>query len=188
MPAWTPIVAYHWPPDYRYDLRMIRQVLCLILMPALLANQAALCCAHSHEGHTNSAPHIHFSTTSHGSHFHSHSHDHHHHGDVHEHHHHRPVKKTDESQNASPQIDASSHLDGHDGAVFVCKHSSFLTKTNRAVFAGTPCMFDASFDFGPTPMVNTDEHQHNAKQAFGAPARLHGGACAIFLQTRSLRL
>ncbi len=56
---------------------MIRQIVCLILVPALLANQAVFCCAHTHAGSepTDHSPRAHAHQT-------DHAHDSsHHHGD-----------------------------------------------------------------------------------------------------------
>jgi hypothetical protein len=66
---------------------MIRRIISLILIPALLANQTMLCCAHTHPGlepddHPARA-HVHWFGHEH---HHGHSHDHHH-GDSGEHHH-----------------------------------------------------------------------------------------------------
>lgn len=62
---------------------MIRRIVCLMLVPALLANQAVLCCAHTHAGSDSSdhsaRAHVHQSETSHDlSHNHGDSDDHQH--------------------------------------------------------------------------------------------------------------
>ncbi len=155
---------------------MIRRIICLLLLPALLLNQAAMCCAHSHEGQTNSAPHIHLSGTSHDGHSHVQSHGHYHDASS--------TSAATEIHGSQHQVSESSQLDHHHDAVFFCKHGSFLSQTSRlnSVIVSAELTL-ATLNFGLGQMVCADYQSRASNIGFQAPY-----PCAIFLQLRSLRL
>ncbi len=122
---------------------MIHQIVCLLLIPALLANQAAMCCAHSHsdsESDDHSVrSHFHVTGAIHtevrGDHLHDgHQHGDHQHGD----HQHGDCGSHDDSGEPSPD-GADANLDfapscpvGHDGdAVFFGEQNNIQISSSR---------------------------------------------------------
>ena len=94
---------------------MIRRIVCLMLVPALLANQAVLCCAHTHSGsepsdHSTTRAHVHQSG-------HSHDSGHYHHGDSGDHQH----DDSNQSENSTPIAEwETGNPNGHnDDAIYL---------------------------------------------------------------------
>lgn len=161
---------------------MIHRVLCLLLVPALLANQAALCCAHTHEGHADAAPHVHLPWNSHGSHGHSHSHGHdHHHGSHHHHEMEHHSHSTNDSDADCKVIPGRKGETQHD-AVIDYTEATFLTHTKRIV-SEHELLAMPVFELPDVIRQNTQGKRFSEPLSIAARYR-----CAIFLQTLSLRL
>jgi len=171
----------------RYNFRMIHRVVCLILIALLPVNQAAICCAHTHEGQDDSTPHVHLPWTSHGSHSHGHhhAHGHHHHG----HHHHgsdsHSHQSTDHDQSqhdAELKRDTESSLGHHEEAVVFCTEANILN---------TACSID--LDDSDHVAIDCAFESRPVKDCFDrASFKLQDTAaraqCAILLQTCCLRI
>ena len=98
---------------------MVRRIVCSLLIPAILANLAAMCCAHSHHGmpigEHSARTHIHFF---------GHSHDHSHSGHSCEHHHHGPGPERDPAEFPNSTADSGLHIlpiHDHDAIYFGCQ-------------------------------------------------------------------
>lgn len=157
---------------------MFRRVVCLLLVPALFINQAAvLCCAHSHhesmaEGHS-ARTHVHISGQSHkmGSHDHVHS-------DRNEHVH---VKTSSD--------DSELDLDGvlrwpleHDSdAVFMSEPENVHLRTSRITFAVH--LFVLAYELANFKRADAQDFQC---QLSGVPYLRYD--CAIYLQILCLRI
>ena len=158
---------------------MCRRIVCLMLVPALLANLAASCCAHSHQGietadHSARA-HVHFSGESHAHDSHSH-----HHGDSSEHQHSDTLPA---GQSETDSCFVASIPGQHDSdAIYFGTQDDFQNSTSRITIDG-PTAVSIIFDVAVPPEVSP-ERQTQLTRA-GPFASLH---CAIYLQTRRLLL
>ncbi|QEG23346.1 hypothetical protein MFFC18_32440 [Mariniblastus fucicola] len=170
---------------------MFRLLVCLILVPALLANQAVICCAHSHDGHVDSAPHYHLSwevqrACSHDhSHFHKHdsdngSHSHPRHRNQNEDHH--GVRKACDSELCESHVDCEFGLGEHDEGLLISNDESLPPLTSRLLFCGQ------RFTSEPCEILCSFRPPLSAQVIDPIDALLGRYPCALFLQTGSLRL
>jgi hypothetical protein len=154
---------------------MIRRIVRLMLVPALLANQAVLCCAHTHPGSESSdhsaRAHVHQSG-------HSHDSGHHHHGDSGDHHHHN----SDQPENSNPVVGLETgDPAGHDhDAVYIGEQVDLNLPASRisieeSTFAADWLVVENR------PVIQL---RHRCQQTRAGPLGLHSvDQCAIFLQT-----
>jgi len=163
---------------------MIHRVVCLILIAALPVNQAAMCCAHVHEGQDDSTTHVHLPWTSHE----SHSHAHHAHGHHHGYHHHGSDDhlhhpEQDASQHdAELKRDTESSLDYHEEAVVFCTVAKFLNTDRSSDLDDSPRIaFGCVVESELQPSCS-DKAISNFRDT---TARIQ---CAILLQTCCLRI
>lgn len=153
---------------------MIRRIVFLLLVPALLANQAAMCCAHTHHGSEindhSSRAHFHVSGETHR----ADSNDHQHADGVEHEHSDRPASDGTESN-----LDfESSYSVGHDNdAIFFGEQDIIRIQSNRLAFDG---LVTASLYFvAETMLVKTRNYRSQTTRAGPfLPYR-----CAIYLQT-----
>lgn len=118
---------------FNTECLMIRQLLSLFLITALLANQAVVCCGHTHDGVTSdhsSRAHIHLGGR-------SHCHEtgqHHHHGEEQDS---RNRQIPDRSDGlATDPITSSDH---DDDTIYVCEQESVLVASGKIVVKKSPC-------------------------------------------------
>ena len=163
---------------------MFRRILCLILVPALLANQAVMCCAHTHTGSEQSdhstRAHIHQS---------GHSHDsghHHHHGDPDDHQH----GESSQPQNSNEVLEQSAPISGletgipighDDDAIYLSDQVDLLVPVSRhsidepTVAAAQWLAIDVSTTLRP---------RHRCQATRAGPLGLFSpDQCSIYLQT-----
>jgi hypothetical protein len=150
-----------------------------MLVPALLANQAAMCYAHTHHGsepagHSQRA-HVHLSGQAHASHSHSH-----HHGDSGEHEHSDDLPIEGTATHLG--FDANFPADHDSDALFFGEHDNLRLPSNRIRIEG-PAF--ASMLVNPAvPRLASSDPRPQISRA--GPLTPFG--CAIFLQTRRLLL
>jgi len=161
---------------------MLRRIVCLLLVPALLASQTEMCFAHVHigsEAEDHAArPHVHLSNHSHG--HHSHAHRSHHHDD------HRgecehSVELQSLDANSKLTFGTSCPTDHDSDAVYFGEQDTILHHFGKITFErSSDRSSDCSLVFVP----------RMAKPGFRGQLRQAGPflpyACAIFLQTRCL--
>ncbi len=154
---------------------MFRRILSLILVPVLLANQAVLCCAHSHvdsvNGGQSQRAHIHHSGHSHDS---SHNH-----GDSGDHQH------DDSSQSEYPiaELETGDPFEHDHDAIYIGEQVELHLPASRVSIEESTVA--GKLRFAEVPNV---VHQGHCCQAILAgPLGLYSTShCAIFLQTRCL--
>jgi hypothetical protein len=150
-----------------------------MLVPALLVNQAAMCCAHSHHGDEtddhSARTHVHLSGESHDSHS-----DSHHHSEPVEH------KHSDELPIKDPEsgsdFEANLPVDHDSDALYFGEHDNFQFSPNRINVDGqsfATMLLDTAI-----PRIANSERRTQATRA--GPITPYYGA--IFLQTRRLLL
>ncbi len=156
---------------------MFRRILCLILVPALLANQAVLCCAHTHSGSDSSEhsprAHVHYSGHSHTS---SHSH-----GDSGDHQHH----DSDQPENSAPIAGLETgNPAGHDhDAIYIAAQVDLHLPASRVSIEESTVA--AQWLVVENPPVIQLGHRCQVTRA-GPPGLFSTDQCAIFLQTSRL--
>lgn len=127
---------------------MIRRIVCLLLVPALFANQAAVCCAHAHNDSEtcdfSARAHLHLSDHSHE----HHSGQHHSHG-----HHHGSDTDATEHSSARPSNDLNSNLDfntspvDHDGdVVFIGEQTTIQNLSGKITVEKSSNAFVCNLD------------------------------------------
>ena len=167
--------------NLEFLLFMIRRIVCLMLVPALLANQAVLCCAHTHSGsepsgHSTTRSHVHQSGHWHDSHQHQHQH-----GDSGGHQH----DDSDHSENSNPIVGlASGDPVGHDhDAIYIGKQVDLHLPINRISIEGSTVA--TSWLVIENPSVIQPRHRCQVTRA--GPLGLYSAhRCAIFMQTGRL--
>lgn len=156
---------------------MLRQILALMLVPVLLANQAAMCCAHSHQGGESDGhsarTHIHFAGEAHGSNSGSHHHGDHDHSGNHDH--------SDEPVDGSESIFSTNLPSEHDSdALYFGVNGDFQISPNR-ITVDKPALAILVVD-SIILRIAKSERQTQVTRA-GPFSRYH---CAIYLQTSRL--
>ena len=162
-----------------FRCKMFRRIVCLMLVPAVLANLAASCCAHAHQGietaDHSARVHIHLVGEPHSHDSHSH-----HHGDSRDH------KHSDVLPAGQSAIDFcfdSSIPAQHDtDAVYFGSQDDLQITSSRITIDG-PAAVSIIFDVAVPPVV-LPERQAQLTRA--GPFASH--RCAIYLQTRRLLL
>jgi hypothetical protein len=150
-----------------------------MLVPVLLANQAAMCCAHSHHGGEtddhSARTHVHLSGENHESHS-----DSHHHGDSGEHEHadELPVNHSE----SGSDFEANLPVDHDSDALYFGEHDNFQISPERINVDGQS--FETLWFDTPVPRTANSECRAQATRA--GPFTPY--YCAIFLQTRRLLL
>jgi hypothetical protein len=148
-----------------------------MLVPALLANQAAMCCAHSHHGGEtddhSTRTHLHLSGESHDSHSHHHNApgEHEHSGEL-------PMKDSE----SGPDFEANLPVDHDSDALYFGEHDNFQISSNRInvdVQSFAMLFLDTAI-----PRIANSERRTQVTRA--GPFTPYD--CAIFLQTRRLLL
>lgn len=157
---------------------MFRRIVCLLLVPVLLANQAAMCCAHTHQyGETDDHPtraHVHLSGGSHGPHS-----DGHRHGATCEHRHsdYQPVECSDDNLDFNAELP----IDHDSDALFFGRNISLPIPPNR-ITVDVPTFFPVYLDAELLPLSSTEKRSQVTR---AGPFSYH---CAIFVQTCRLLL
>lgn len=154
---------------------MIRRIVCLMLVPALLANQAVLRCAHTHTGLESSdhsaRAHIHQSG-------HSHDSGHHHHGDSGDHQH----DDSDQPENSTPITGLETGAPvGHDhDAIYIGEQVDLHLPASRiAIEESTVAPQWLVIEDPPVIQV-----RHLCQLTRAGPLGLYSAdQCALFLQT-----
>lgn len=160
-------------------MSIVRRVISLLLVPALLANQAAMCLSHAHhdpsnDGHATRS-HIHFSHVSHEHHGHGHDHD-------------EDFGSNDDSGTpesdgwyAELKFDACVPASHDDDAFYVVDQTSIRNPFRVVVLEGSlDSFFDQSFEC--LPPVDKSFCCRDLR-VVGPFLRY---SCAIYLQTHSL--
>ena len=158
---------------------MIRRIVCLLLVPALLANQAAMCCAHHHHGlesddhparnHVHLFGHYHQTDGDEHQHFHDETCDHRHSGEQ------NPNEDASDSD-----FDASCPADHDSDAIFFGEQDSLQVQTNRLTFGVS--IYSVFSVVAELPRAVIADRWSRGSRA-GPFLPYH---CAIYLQTRSL--
>mgnify|MGYP001544895092 CR=1 FL=1 len=149
---------------------MFRQVLSLLLMIALLANQAVAFCGHVHPGHgdeSSQRAHVHL-------HGHSHGHGHHHHGEP------DPLEHVPATGNSANSV--ASNSPGHDNdAIFLGEPNQLLLNSGQIPAKKSHCF---SYMPGTTEIRFSRATSRLRKCRLNRPAVAH----ALYLQTSRLLL
>lgn len=161
---------------------MFQRIARLILVTVLLANQMAVCCAHSHEGESGTTPHIHLSwdadVHSHG-HHHGHGHSHSHDAS---HSHHAPTENSSDDNDSDSNLNQDSLADQHEDGLIYCTDSNFFTQPTTDSITdshqlGVSCESVSFVVSAADRLPHTMPEDERARYCSG-----------IFLQIRSLRL
>jgi hypothetical protein len=157
---------------------MIRRIISLLLIPALLANQAVMCCAHTHHtgesGQHTTRTHLHLFGGGHGSHS-----DDHHHGPNGEHRHSDELPL--EGSESTLGFGSELPVDHDNDAVFIGKNSNLCAPSNRIILEGP----DFVSVFLDRKIHRPADSEHQSQISRAGPFACH---CTIFLQTRRLLL
>ena len=167
-------LKYYKPSFANSIFFMIRRIVCLMLVPALLANQAVLCCAHTHGGSESSdhsaRAHVHQSGHSHDS---CHRHD----GESSEHHHDSKLPENSTPATCLEMGDPAGH--DHD-AIYIGEQVDLHLPTSRVSVEESTVAAQWLVIENP-PVIQL---KHRCQQTRAGPLGLHSvEQCAIFLQT-----
>jgi len=179
----------HIFPHREYPKSMIRRIVCLLLVPTLLANQVAMCCAHTHydsdDNDHSSRTHFHFFGHTHKAdtsdhHDHHHHHGDHHHGDCDEHGHcDEPAPAESES---NLEFDSNYPVDHDHDAVFFGEQDAVQIQSNRLTFEGLTftsiCLV--------AELLRDETQSYRTQVARAGPFSPY--YCAIYLQIGCLRI
>lgn len=152
---------------------MIRRIVCLLLVPAMLANQAAMCCAHQHHDSEvdSHSTRTHFHVSGQGTH-------NHHHGDSSEHEH--SGESAPDRTESSLGFDLGCPLD-HDGdAIFIGEQCSLHSLASRMAFKDVAFI---SICFASEP-PRAETRGYRSHRCGAAPFLQR--QCALYLQTGRL--
>ncbi len=156
---------------------MIRRIVCLMLVPALLANQAAMCCAHAHHGGEpddhSARSHVHLSGEGHDSHS-------HHHGEPVEHEHSDKLPVNDSESGLD--FEANLPVDHDSDALYFGEHDNFQISLNQ-LNVDVQSVATLFSDVAIPRIANSERPAHVTRAGPFTPYY-----CAIFLQTRRLLL
>ena len=154
---------------------MIRRIVCLMLVPALLANQAVLCCAHTHAGSESSdhSPRAHFHQSGH-----SHESGHHHHDDSGDH----QYGDSDQSENSTPNAGLETgDPAGHDHNVIYIGDQVDLRLPLGRISIEESTVVAQWLAVENLPVI---QPRHRRQVTRAGPLGLYSAdQCAIFLQT-----